>query len=121
MLVGIVVTIVLAEETGVPVGVVNPPIDTMIPPSPGLDGDVVWALDEALVVILSVVFGPPNIVTSDPEGSRLKIIPLTMTSGPPGVRVSDPITTGVGAVFVLVEEREGGWMEVVGEACMEVD
>jgi hypothetical protein len=102
---------VLVAETGVVGGVVNPPIDAMIPPSPELDVDVVWVLDEAPVVILSVGVGPPNMVTREPEGSRLRIVPLTMTSGPPGISVSDPITTWVGLVLVLVEEREGGWLD----------
>ena len=37
----------------------------------------------------------------EPDESRLRIVPLTITSGPPAINVSEPITTSTGAVLEL--------------------
>lgn len=87
-----------AEE----VGVVNPPKDAIIPPSPIVEVVVpeVICVCETDVVCLGLprytarfsVVLPPMIML-EPDGSRLKIVPLTIITDPPAINVSEPIFT----------------------------
>lgn len=41
----------------------------------------------------------------EPDESRLRTVPPTMTSGPPAINVTDPTTTCTGVVIVLLAEE----------------
>jgi hypothetical protein len=76
------------EGDGVGMGVANPPIDAMTPPSPAEEVVVgVWAPKKTLI---ATVLAPT--ITELPPLSRLTIVPDRVISEPPAAKVWVPTT-----------------------------